>query len=74
MKVKAVENLDSIISVPELDMIYIGVYDLSKEYGFDMYSEEMKELFKDIATKVRRHNKELGAIYKDKETRTFGRP
>lgn len=68
---ESVNNLDELFKCNELDMVYIGVYDLSKEYGFDMYSEEMKTLFKFIAAKARQYNKELGAIYKNKETKAF---
>jgi len=68
---KAVENIDSIVSVSELDMVYIGVYDLSKEYGFAIDSDEMTALFTHIALKTTGANKDLGAIYKDKKSKAF---
>jgi len=68
---EGVSNLDALLAYDEINMVYIGVYDLSKEYGFDMYSDEMKALMQYIATIARKHNKDLGAIYKDAESKAF---
>jgi 2-keto-3-deoxy-L-rhamnonate aldolase RhmA len=59
---EAVENIDKILSVDDLDGIFIGPYDMSASYGIvgQMDHPVMKEAFKKVADACRRHNKSAG--------------
>ncbi len=66
---EAVENIEQLAQ--NVDVVYIGIYDLSKEYGFGVHSEEMNTLFGYIANKILDQGKEIGAIYHNAETKKF---
>tara|TARA_B100000674_G_C37938962_1_gene961681 strand:+ start:561 stop:1295 length:735 start_codon:yes stop_codon:yes gene_type:complete len=59
---KAVENLDEILSVPDLDGIMIGPYDLSASLGVPgkFTSSIFKKSINNIKIKAKKFNKQLG--------------
>ena len=65
--VPALDNLDSILSVPELDGILIGPHDLSCSLGLpeQYHDPTFNEAVKTIIRKAREHNKGAGAHYSD---------
>tara|TARA_B100002051_G_C16610795_1_gene573016 strand:- start:529 stop:1056 length:528 start_codon:yes stop_codon:yes gene_type:complete len=61
---QAVENLDEILSVPELTGVYIGPADMSSSYGlqpkFDVRDDPVFSNIKLIAKKAKEHGKIAG--------------
>jgi 4-hydroxy-2-oxoheptanedioate aldolase len=52
--IEGINNLDEILSVKEIDGVYLGVYDLSKDYN--VKSVENKNLIKIIANSLKKIN------------------
>ena len=59
---QAVENIDSILSIPGVDGIFIGPYDMSGSYGIPGKTDapEMKNAFLRCIDACRTHNKSAG--------------
>lgn len=60
--IDALKDLDNILSVPRLDGILIGPYDLSSSMGFpgEYHRQEVKDALTEIKTKAKKHGKALG--------------
>jgi 4-hydroxy-2-oxoheptanedioate aldolase len=66
--IEAVENFDSIIKTDYLDIVYLGVYDLSKSAGFENINEPViKEFVKQSIRKIRNAGKVAGVMVHNKE-------
>ena len=71
--VEGINNLEEILSVPELDVIFIGPYDLSQSLGIPgkvndpLVIEKMKEVIK----KCKKRNIAVGTFADDTETAKF---
>jgi 2-dehydro-3-deoxyglucarate aldolase len=59
---EAVENIDEILSVEDLDGVFIGPYDMSASYGIvgQMDHPVMKDAFKRVADACKKHNRSAG--------------
>jgi len=69
-----IENLDSIIDDPSLDMVYIGAYDISSYLGIpgDTSNPKVKEIITECTKRIRSKGKAVGALFHDpNELRSF---
>jgi len=65
--IEAIENIDSILSVNELDIVFIGTYDLSKALGIpgETTDSKIQETLKDLTKKINKSGKVTGTIATD---------
>lgn len=63
-------NLEDILDFP-IDIVYIGIYDLSMSLGLPLDDPEVKRLFKDIARRTVKSGKEVMAIFHNTESLGF---
>lgn len=61
---EAIKNIDTILKSPELDIIFLGVYDLSKSLGIpgQIDSPIISALLENISKKAARNGKTIGTI------------
>ncbi|NEU32256.1 aldolase [bacterium LRH843] len=66
---KAVENIEEILSVPGIDMVYIGPTDLSVSLGYegDMNHPEVLKIIDTIKQTARRYDVKVGIHTKDSD-------
>lgn len=58
---QAVENIDAILAVPGIDVVFIGPNDLSHSYGFrGRQTPEVKEAIAKVVAAAKRHNIPVG--------------
>jgi 2-keto-3-deoxy-L-rhamnonate aldolase RhmA len=58
---QAVENIDAILAVPGIDVVFIGPYDLSHSYGFrGKQTPEVKEAMAKVVAAAKRRNIPVG--------------
>jgi 2-keto-3-deoxy-L-rhamnonate aldolase RhmA len=58
---QAVENIDAILAVPGIDVVFIGPYDLSHSYGFrGRQTPEVKEAMAKVVAAAKRRNIPVG--------------
>lgn len=64
-----INNFDKIIQDPNLDLVYLGAYDLSVALGIpgQVNHPEIKKLQKEYATKSRENKKAAGGLFHSKE-------
>ncbi len=67
---EGVRNLPYIVRM-DIDLIYIGVYDLSISLGLPINAPKIKQICKEIAKEVRSNKKSLGAIFSNKKDLNF---
>lgn len=67
--VQAHAALDDIASIPGLDMIYLGVYDMSVDLGCagDVNDPRIQEFLEQAIPRIRGHGKAVGVMVKDAE-------
>jgi len=68
--VEGISNLDEILSVPGIDVIFIGPYDLSQSLGIpgQVNHSLVVEKMKEVVTKCRENNIAVGTFADDVET------
>ena len=66
---EAIGNIDEILKLKEIDIVFIGVFDLSKSLGIpgDVENSKVVNLLKDISKKVLKGGKYLGSIVNSDE-------
>tara|TARA_B100001059_G_C17813415_1_gene573665 strand:+ start:898 stop:1632 length:735 start_codon:yes stop_codon:yes gene_type:complete len=66
--IEAVKNLDKILSINRIDIIYIGAYDLSSQLNCagEMRDPKLLELIDEIIVKSLKYSKEVGLIIDSK--------
>lgn len=62
---EGLENVDEILQVPGIDMIFVGVADLSVSLGMVSTDESMVEIVKDLGNKIRKAGKAAGIYLSD---------
>ena len=69
----AVENLEDIIDDPELDIVYLGAYDLSVSLGIpgDVRNEKIIKIIEDCTKKILAHGKIAGGLFNSEEDLDF---
>ena len=62
--VEAINNLDSILECNNIDVIYIGTYDLSQSLGFvdDVYNKKVISIIEDSVAKIRKSGIAAGIL------------
>ncbi len=67
--IEGIQNLDEIITVPEIDVIFIGPYDLSQSVGKPGQVEdpEVVSCIKDSVKKIKNSGKSCGSFARDKK-------
>ena len=62
--VESVNSLQDIIKIPEIDVIYIGAYDLSKSLGVpgDIYNEKVVNIVKNATQEINSCGKIAGSF------------
>lgn len=65
----AINNIDEILSCSEIDVIYIGTYDLSQSLGQtdSLYTKEMINILEKTVKKIRDAGKSAGALSQSSE-------
>jgi 4-hydroxy-2-oxoheptanedioate aldolase len=63
-------ELPSILKTP-IDMVYIGVYDLSTSLGMSVDDPRMNDIFTQMAKQIKAARKALGAIFHDEASLQF---
>lgn len=68
--IEGLNNLDAIIDVPGVDMIFVGVYDLSQSLGMTGQTEspEVVSALKEVVTKCSNRNIPVGTFVESIET------
>lgn len=66
---EGLKNLDSICDVPGLDMVYVGVYDISQSLGVsgDVRHPKVIEVVRDCVRKIEAKGLIAGSVARDKE-------
>lgn len=61
---ECIENLDEILTVNEIDVVFIGPMDLSQAFGVPGYPEDLQvqNAFKEILEKVKASDKAIGTV------------
>jgi len=64
---EGIGNLEEIVKVEGIDMVYIGVYDVSQTLGIpgDLTHPKVKKLLKDCAVLAEENNKVAGSVARD---------
>lgn len=67
---EAVENVDEILEIEGLDLIFIGLFDISKSLGIpgDVGNPKVIELLKTLTKKINKAGRYAGTIATDRET------
>jgi 4-hydroxy-2-oxoheptanedioate aldolase len=67
--IEGIQNLNEIITVPEIDVIFIGPYDLSQSLGKPGQVEdpEVVSCIKDNVKKIKNKGKSCGSFARDKK-------
>ena len=67
---RGVENLEEIVSVPHVDVVFLGPYDLSQSLGIpgQVGDARVVELMKQCVTKIRNADKAVGTFADNPET------
>jgi 4-hydroxy-2-oxoheptanedioate aldolase len=66
---EGVNNLHEMLGLG-INMVYIGVYDLSSSLGLDVDDPRIKDICKDIVDMVKAAHKQTGAIFGDRASLT----
>jgi len=61
---QSIDELDDILAIDNLDVVYVGVYDLSIALGFEgnTLAPELVEIVEDCVRKIRKANKSAGMM------------
>ena len=70
---KSIENIEEIISVSGVDIIYFGIFDLSMEYGLKINDKKLTNIIENGMIKCRKHKKEIGLMTMDKNSQILSK-
>ena len=65
---KGKENIEQIISVSGIDIIYFGIFDLSKEYNLKITDKKLIKIVENGMSKCQKYKKEIGLMNIDKNS------
>lgn len=68
---EAVNNIENILTVEDIDIIFIGKTDLSINLGLDVHSLEFNEILENLITKIKTSNKKIGLVTSDVYTTKY---
>jgi len=66
---EAIDNIEDILKFPELDILFIGLFDISKSLGMpgDVTNPKVIKIVRDLAKKIERAGKYAGSIVENPE-------
>lgn len=70
---KGIENIEKIISINGIDVVYFGIFDLSTDYGLKITDQKLINIIEDGIKKCRRKKIEIGLIDLDKNSRRLSK-
>ena len=59
---EGIKNIERIISVPGVDVVYFGIFDLSMEYGFKVTDPKLIKIIQYGMNKCKKYKKEIGLM------------
>ena len=65
---EGIKNIEKIISVPGVDIVYFGIFDLSMEYGFKVTDSKLIKIIENGMSKCKKYKKEIGLMNIDKNS------
>ena len=67
--VEGIKNLDAILAVPGIDVIYLGIYDLSQSIGFpgQVNHPDVVKFVEECVVKIRRKGVAAGCLAQNKK-------
>ncbi len=65
---KGMENIEQIISVSGIDIIYFGIFDLSKEYNLKITDKKLIKIVENGMSKCQKYKKEIGLMNIDENS------
>ena len=70
---KGMENIEEIISVSGVDVVYFGIFDLSKEYNLKITDKKLIKIVENGMSKCRKYKKEIGLMNIDKNSHVLSK-
>lgn len=70
---KGMENIEQIISVSGIDIIYFGIFDLSKEYNLKITDKKLIKIVENGMSKCQKYKKEIGLMNIDKNSHVLSK-
>ena len=70
---KGMENIEEIISVSGIDIIYFGIFDLSKEYNLKITDKKLIKIVENGMNKCQKYKKEIGLMNIDKNSQILSK-
>jgi 2-keto-3-deoxy-L-rhamnonate aldolase RhmA len=67
------ENIEQIISVSGIDIIYFGIFDLSKEYNLKITDKKLIKIVENGMSKCQKYKKEIGLMNIDKNSHVLSK-
>ena len=66
---EAIQNIEEILQLENLDIIFVGLFDLSKAMGIpgDVFNKKVKLKLKDVIEKTKKKNISIGTIATSKD-------
>ena len=65
---KGMENIEEIISVSGIDVIYFGIFDLSMEYSLKITDKRLIKIIENGMSQCQKYKKEIGLMNVDKNS------
>ncbi|WP_436895651.1 HpcH/HpaI aldolase family protein [Mammaliicoccus sciuri] len=65
---EAIRNIDEILTVDHIDVVFIGKTDLSINLGLDVSSKKCQSILDDLIQKVKNSNKKIGVVTSDEQS------
>ncbi len=66
---RGIENLESIISLPGIDVIYFGIFDLSKDLNLKVTDLKIQKIINENIKKCKKNNIEIGLMDLDENSK-----
>jgi len=65
---KGMENIEEIISVSGVDVVYFGIFDLSMEYSLKITDKKLIKIIENGMSQCQKYKKEIGLMNVDKKS------
>ncbi len=70
---KGIENIEEIISISGIDIVYFGIFDLSMEYNLNIHDKKLIKIIEKGIDKCQKNNIEVGLMDLDKESQKLSK-
>ena len=68
---EGLDNIESIVSSPHIDMVYVGTYDIASSLGCSVDDSKVLDELKRCTKIIKKHNKSVGCLFHNKEELKF---